>query len=79
MFSHALTFNGEVSGMCFIVIDFYGQTHLSLQVSLNVRDFVWVLFNYFFLNRSCTGHVFDSALCAADFWFGLKKRPILII
>lgn len=54
MFSHALTFNGEVSRMRFIVIDdFYGQTHLSLQVSLNVRDFVWVLFHFFFFNRSC--------------------------
>lgn len=75
MFSHALTFNGEVSRMCFIVIDdFYGQTHLSLQVSLNVRDFVWVLFHFFFFKQKlCTGHDgFDSALCAADFWFGLK-------
>lgn len=49
MFSHALTFNGEVSRVCFIVIDdFYGQTHLSLQVSLNVGDFIWVLFNYYY-------------------------------
>lgn len=40
------------------------------QVSLNVRDFVWVLFNYFFKQKLCTGYDgFDSA----DFWFGLKK------
>lgn len=69
MFSHALTFNGEVSRVCFIVIDdFYGQTHLSLQVSLNVGDFIWVLFNYYYFiffkkQKLCTSHVvFNSAL-----------------
>jgi len=54
----------------FIVVDdFYGQTHLSLQVTLNVRDFVWVLFKTFFKELCIPVMMF----CADDFWFGLKN------
>lgn len=71
MFSHALTFGGEVSRMCFIVVDhFYGQTHLSLQVSLNVGDFLWVLFNIFFNRSSVPVMMFMIQLCV-QLIFGL--------
>ncbi len=44
--------------------------HLSLQVSLNVGDFVMGIIIIFFKQKLCTSHdVFDSALCAVEFWF----------
>lgn len=70
MFSHALTFNGGVSRMCFIVFaEFYGQTHLCSQVSLNVGSFVWVLI-IFFSRTSCVPAImfllFSFFVCKLD-------------